>query len=118
MQAILSGPYAVNFWIAEVMMGMVIPFSIILAVRAKNMTALFVASLSSIIGIFFMRLDLVVVGMIVPQFHEMGILGQPHLWSYTPSLHEIMVVVGGLSLAAMGFLMGERLFKGHLSEDH
>jgi molybdopterin-containing oxidoreductase family membrane subunit len=118
MQSILSGPYAMNFWIAEVMMGMVIPFCIILVVRAKNLTALFVASVSSVIGIFFMRFDLVVVGMIVPQFHAMGILDQPHLWSYTPSLHEIMVVVGGMSLCAMGFLMGERLFKGHLSEDH
>ncbi|MCB2182045.1 MAG: polysulfide reductase NrfD [Desulfobulbaceae bacterium] len=118
MQAILSGPYAVNFWIGEVMLGMVIPFCIILAVRAKNLTALMVAATSSVIGIFFMRFDLVVVGMIVPQFHELGIVGQPHLWSYTPSLHEIMVVVGGMSLCVMGFLMGERLFKGHLSEDH
>ena len=118
MQAILSGPYAVKFWICEVMLGMVIPFCIILAVRAKNMNALMVAATSSVIGIFFMRFDLVVVGMIVPQFHEMAIVGQPHLWSYTPSLHEIMVVVGGISLSLMGFLMGERLFKGHLSEDH
>lgn len=118
MQSILTGPYAVNFWIGEMMLGLVIPFCIILAVKAKNMTALFIASLSSIVGIFFMRYDLVVVGMIVPQFHEMGIVGQPHLWSYTPSLHEIMVVVGGISMAVAGFLMGERLFRGHLSEDH
>ena len=118
MMAILTGPWSANFWIAEVMMGMVIPFCIILAVRAKNINALFIASVSSIIGIFFMRLDLVVVGMIVPQFHELGVVGQPHLWPYTPSLHEIMVVVGGLALCCMGFLMGERLFKGHLSEDH
>ena len=118
MMSILSGPYAVNFWIGEIMMGLVIPFVIILAVRAKNLTALFIASVSSVIGIFFMRYDLVVVGMIVPQFHELGIVGQPHLWSYVPSLHEIMVVVGGMALCSMGFLMGERLFKGHLSEDH
>jgi molybdopterin-containing oxidoreductase family membrane subunit len=118
MQSILTGPYAVNFWIGEMMLGLVIPFCIILAVKAKNLTALFIASMSSIIGIFFMRYDLVVVGMIVPQFHEMGIVGQPHLWSYTPSLHEIMVVVGGMALAVTAFLMGERLFRGHLSEDH
>jgi molybdopterin-containing oxidoreductase family membrane subunit len=118
MQAILTGPYSVNFWVAEIMMGMVLPFAIILAVRAKNMPALFIASTSSVIGIFFMRFDLVVVGMIVPGFHEMNIVGQPHLFSYTPSLHEIMVTVGGLSLCAMLFLIGERVFKGHLSEDH
>lgn len=118
MQAILSGPYAVNFWVGEVMMGMVIPFIIILAVRAKNLTALFIASVSAVIGIFFMRFDLVVVGMLVPHFHGMGITDLPHLFSYTPSLHEIMVVVGGMGLCSMLFLMGERLFRGHLSEDH
>lgn len=118
MQAILSGPYALNFWVGEVMMGMVIPFVIILAVRAKNLTALFIASVSAVIGIFFMRYDLVVVGMLVPHFHGMGITDLPHLFSYTPSLHEIMVVVGGMGLCSMLFLMGERLFRGHLSEDH
>lgn len=118
MQALISGPYAVNFWIAEVMMGLVIPFVIILAVRAKNINALFVASLSSIIGIFFMRYDLVVVGMLVPHFHGINVVGQPHLFPYSPTLHEIMVTLGGISLCVMMFLIGERLFKGHLSEDH
>lgn len=118
MQALLSGPYAANFWIGEIMLGMVLPFAIILAVRAKNMQALFVASASSMIGIFFMRYDLVVVGQIVPHFHGMGITDLPHLFSYVPSLHEVMITLGGMGLCAMGFLMGERLFRGHLSEDH
>jgi len=118
MEAILSGPYSVNFWLGEVMLGLVIPFAIILAVRAKNMQALFIASVSSVIGIFFMRYDLVVVGMIVPHFHGMNLIDYPELFAYTPSLHEIMVVLGGMGLCSMGFLMGERLFKGHVSEDH
>lgn len=118
MQALISGPYSVNFWIGEIMLGMVLPFAIILAVRARNMQALFIASVSSVIGIFFMRYDLVVVGQIVPHYHGMGINDLPHLFSYMPSLHEIMITIGGLALCAMGFLMGERLFRGHLSEDH
>jgi molybdopterin-containing oxidoreductase family membrane subunit len=40
------------------------------------------------------------------------------LFPYSPTLHEILITVGGLALCGMGFLMGERLFKGHLSEDH
>ncbi len=118
MMAIVSGPYALDFWVAEIGMGMVIPFIIILAVRAKNMSALFVASVSCIIGIFFMRYDLVVVGQIVPPFHALNIVGQPSLYSYTPSLHEVMVTLGGFGLCSMLFLMGERMFRGHLSEDH
>lgn len=117
-QALLSGPYAAPFWIGEVMLGLVIPFVIILAVRARNMGALFIAALSGVIGIFFMRYDLVIVGMLVPHFHEMSIVGQPHLYKYVPSLHEIMITLGGFGLCALLFLTGERVFKGHLSEDH
>ncbi len=118
MMAIISGPYALDFWVAEIGMGMVIPFIIILSVRAKNMPALFVASIFGIIGIFFMRYDLVVVGQIVPHFHTLNIVGQPSLYPYTPSLHEVMVTLGGFGLCTMLFLMGERMFRGHLSEDH
>jgi molybdopterin-containing oxidoreductase family membrane subunit len=118
MQALLTGSFAKNFWIGEIAMGLVIPFIIILAVRARNMTALFLASASSVIGIFFMRYDLVVVGLLVPHFHGLNIVGQPHLYSYAPTLHEWMVTLGGIGLCIMLFLMGERMFRGHLSESH
>ncbi len=118
MMALINGPYSVNFWVGEIMLGMVIPFALILLARAKNLQLLFVAAAAQIVGIFFMRYDLVVVGQIVPGFHGMGIEDLPELFSYMPSLHEVMVTVGGISLCVMGFLMGERLFKGHLSEDH
>jgi molybdopterin-containing oxidoreductase family membrane subunit len=118
MMALVNGPYAVNFWVGEVMLGMVIPFFLIISVKARNLSVLFVAAVSAIIGIFFMRYDLVVVGQIVPHFHEYGVIDLPEYFPYVPSLHEIMVTLGGIGLCVMGFLMGERLFKGHLSEDH
>ncbi|MBI5557205.1 MAG: polysulfide reductase NrfD [Deltaproteobacteria bacterium] len=118
MMAILTGPYSVNFWLGEMLLGLFIPFVLILIARAKNLNVLFIASLSSVIGIFFMRYDLVVVGMLVPHFHGMGTVDIPHLFSYTPSLHEIMVTLGGLGLCAFIFLTGERFFRGHLSEKH
>jgi Ni/Fe-hydrogenase subunit HybB-like protein len=118
MMALINGPYAVNFWIGEIMLGMVIPFALILLARAGNIKTLFAASASMMIGIFIMRYDLVIVGQIVPHFSGMGIVDLPRYFSYTPSLHEILIIVGSLGLCGMGFLMGERLFKGHLSEDH
>jgi len=118
MMSILTGPYARNFWIAEIAMGMVIPFIIILAVRAKNIVAMAFGSAASIFGIFFMRYDLVVVGQIVPGFHKYNIVNQPHLFSYSPTLHEYMVTMAGFTFAAMLFMIGERMFRGHLSEDH
>jgi Ni/Fe-hydrogenase subunit HybB-like protein len=118
MMALINGPYSVNFWVGEIMMGMVVPFTLILLARAKNLQTLFAASVSSMIGIFIMRYDLVIVGQIVPHFSGMGIVDLPKFFSYTPSMHEILIIIGALALCGMGFLMGERLFKGHLSEDH
>jgi molybdopterin-containing oxidoreductase family membrane subunit len=116
--SLISGKYALNFWGGEVMLGMVIPFAIILAVRGKNMPALFAASLAGMIGIYFMRYDLVIVGQLVPHYHGMGLVDYPELLSYTPSLHENLVVVGGVAFCLMLFLMGEKLFRGHVAQEH
>lgn len=116
--ALISGPYAVNFWLGEIGLGLVAPFILIFAAKMRNTKIMFVAGLLSIIGIFFMRYDLVVVGQVVPHYHGMDIVGLPTFYSYSPSLHEILITVGGLSLCGMLFLMGERLFRGHVSEAH
>ena len=116
--ALVAGDYAANFWFGEIGLGLVAPFVLILAARMKNTRVMFVAGLLSLVGIFFMRYDLVVVGQLVPHFHDMDIVGLPHLYSYSPSVHEILITLGGLSLCGMLFLMGERLFRGHVSEAH
>jgi len=118
MEALIKGEFALNFWTGEILMGMVIPLIMIVATGAKNMKAMFIAGAMSMIGIFIMRYDLVVVGQIVPHLHEMNISDFGHYFSYSPSLHEWMITIGGLSLSAMLFLMGERYFKGHVSESH
>ena len=118
MQALLSGPYAINFWVGEVALGMIIPFVLILAVRGNNMRVLFIASVAGMIGIFFMRYDLVIVGQLVPHFHGLGLVDYPHLFTYSPTLHEWLITLGGFAFCGFLFLAGERLFRGHLTEDH
>ena len=115
---LVNGPYALNFWGGEVFLGMVLPFLIIMLVRGKNMKALFIASVAGMVGIFFMRYDLVIVGQLIPNFHGMGLVDYPDLLTYVPTLHENLVVLGGIAFCIMLFLMGEKLFRGHLSEDH
>ena len=117
-QTLLSGSYAINFWVGEVALGMLIPFALILAVRGNNMRVLFIASVAGMIGIFFMRYDLVIVGQLVPHFHGLGLVDYPHLFSYSPSLHEWMITLGGFAFCGFLFLAGERLFRGHVTEDH
>jgi len=118
MMALINGPYSVNFWIGEVGLGMIIPFILILAVRGRNMRVLFVASLAGMIGIFFMRYDLVIIGQLVPHYHGLGLVDYPELFTYVPSFHEWMITLGGIGFCGFLFLAGERLFRGHLSEDH
>jgi len=116
--SLFNGPYAQNFWYGEMALGLVIPFLIILAVRAKNLAAMAIGSAASIVGIFVMRYDLVVIGQIIPGFHELNITGLPHILPYTPTLSEWMVTLSGFTFCGILFMMGERLFRGHLSEDH
>jgi len=117
MEALVSGEFALNFWVGEVALGMIIPFCIILAVKGRNMNALFVASLAGMIGIFFMRYDLVIVGQVVTHYHGMGLVDYPELAKYAPSLHENLVVLGGIGFCGLLFLLGEKMFRGHISEN-
>ena len=118
MLLLLTGAYADNFWFGEVFLGMLLPFAIILLVRGRNMRALFIASLAGMVGIFYMRYDLVVVGQLIPAYHGMGLVDYPEYLSYVPSLHENLVVAGGCGFCLLLFFVGEKLFRGHVSEHH
>ena len=99
-------------------MGLVIPFLIILAVKARNIPLMAFGSASSIIGILVMRYDLIIIGQVVPGFHEYNVVDMPHLLPYSPTLHEWMVTIAGFTFCGVLFMLGERMFRGHLSEDH
>ncbi len=116
--ALLKGPYAHYFWFGEVLLGLAIPLVIILAVRARHIGAMAFGSLLSIIGIFIMRYDLLLMGQVIPGFHSMHLEGMPEFLPYTPTLHEWVITISGFTFCAILFMVGERLFKGHLSEDH
>ena len=116
--AVINGPYAQHFWFGEIFLGLVAPLIIILAVRARHIGAMAFGSLLSIIGIFIMRYDLLLVGQIIPGFHSMNLEGVPSILPYSASLHEWMITFAGFTFCAVLFMLGERFFRGHLSEDH
>jgi Ni/Fe-hydrogenase subunit HybB-like protein len=116
--AIVSGPYSFNFWGMEVACGMVIPLMLFLTAKSGSLNRMFLASMLMIVGIYFMRYDLVIVGQIVPVYFELGVNAYSHLLSYTPSTHEIMVVMGGIGFVGFNFLLGEKIFDGHKVEQH
>ena len=118
LNVLTDGPYSFNFWTIEVLVGMVIPFVLILAARGKNLTVMFIASALMIFSLFFTRMDMVVVGQIVPQYFELGVVEYSKLHTYSPSVHEILVVLGGISFCLLAFLLGEKVFAGFADNQH
>lgn len=117
--AMISGPLAVNFWFFEVLLGMLIPFALILFTKGNSIKAAFVAACSAMIGIFFMRYDLVIAGQLYPMRHPapgsrvQGVVDG--LAVYTPSASEITIVVGAIALCFGLYLAAERFL--NLTED-
>ncbi|MCF6290787.1 MAG: polysulfide reductase NrfD [Desulfobacterales bacterium] len=117
-KAFITGPYALTFWIAEIGLGMVLPFILLIRSKGVHYKHMFVASAMMMIGIFFMRYNLVLAGQIVPVYHGLHVEEYSSLLKYFPSFHEIAVVVGGVFLAGILFLVGEKILNGHQFQKH
>ena len=110
--ALVSGPFAFNFWALEVGLGMILPFALILWSAGKRIGPIFLASALVIFSSFFVRLDMVVAGQIVPLYWELGVREYSKLHAYSPTWHEILVVLAGVGLTGAAFLLGEKVFQG------
>lgn len=115
---LLFGKYAINFWLFEIGFGIVIPLFLLIIANFRNLNQMFVASIFALIGILFMRYDMVVLGQIVSHYFEFKVTDFPVILNYSPTIYEIMVIVGAMSFCFLAFLIGERVFKGHRSEIH
>ncbi len=104
------------FWI-EVAFGMVIPLVIILKSMGKNVVGMYWGSFIGMIGIFFMRYDLVHDTQLKPlQMMKTGEYMLPPEWvHYFPSATEMMISLGGLGICILLYYIGTRLF--NLDED-
>ncbi|MBA2849693.1 polysulfide reductase NrfD [Thermosulfuriphilus ammonigenes] len=107
--ALLKGPLAVNFWVFEVAIGLILPLLLLLGSRMENPTAMFLACAMVLIGAFVQRYDLVVGGQIVPVFSGLEITSPKYL-AYSPSVAELLIVMGCVGICGTLFLLGERFF--------
>lgn len=110
MMALLNGPLSLSFWGFEIILAMVLPFVLLLASKGRNLKIATFAALCSMIGIFFMRFNLVVAGQLVPLRSDVDPVGANGLLSYTPSLTEIAIVIGGFGLCLALYLAANRFF--------
>lgn len=106
-----------TFW-AEVILAMIIPLFIILRDMGKSPILFFWASLSGMVGVFFMRYNLVHDTQLKPlQMMKIEEYQLPPEWvHYFPSMTEIMISLGGLGLCIAMYYVGTKLF--NLDSDH
>jgi molybdopterin-containing oxidoreductase family membrane subunit len=108
-----------TFW-AEVILAMVIPLVLILKDMGRSHVVLFWASLSGMVGIFFMRYNLVHDTQLKPlQMMKKAEYQLPPEWvHYFPSSTEIMISLGGLGLCMAMYWAGTKMFNLDEEEAH
>jgi len=117
-ESFLYGKYAVNFWFFEVFLGMILPLTLLIISKGRKYNLIMWVTGIQMIGIFFMRYDIVIPGQMVPVFHSLGVVEASHLLSYTPSWHEIMISIAGIAAVALLYLAGEKMFNSHQLQKH
>lgn len=106
--SLLQGPLSTNFWVFEIVIGMLFPIVIMAMSRMRSLPALSAAALMVLVGAYFQRYDIVVAGQLVPIYN--GFDNLPTYFSYVPSAAEFLVAMGGFGIVGVGFLLGERYF--------
>lgn len=101
-----------NFWFGELTLGMLIPFVVILLSNAKAIKAMVYASISGMVGIFFMRYGLVHDTLLYPMTtlkraeYELA----PTFVDYFPSATEFAIGLGGIGLSLFLYYIAEKMF--------
>ncbi len=109
-----------NFIVGELLLGMLIPFFIILFSNGQAIKPMVYASLTGMVGIFFMRYDLVHDTLVYP----MDMLKRseyqlpPELLHYFPSPTEMAIGFGGIGLTILGLYVAEKVFNLDPDPEH
>ena len=115
MQLLVKGDFSLNFWLGEIILAGVLPFCLLLVTNGGGKSGLSaLAGLSAAVGIFVTIYDLIIVGQLIPHFHQYNLVDMPRFYSYSPSLHEYMMVTGSLCFFLSAFLIGEIAFNSAL----
>jgi molybdopterin-containing oxidoreductase family membrane subunit len=103
---VYGGPMAFNYFFFELFIGIAIPFALLLIGKFKSLSLSALASVFAIVGVFFSRFDAVVGGQLVKV--ESTFLPNLELASYTPTLAEISIFIGGAGLVMVIYELGNK----------
>jgi molybdopterin-containing oxidoreductase family membrane subunit len=102
-------PYTATFWGIEILLGGLAPALILLLPNLCERKDLVMAALSSIvIGVVINRWNVTLSGLVAPPAWSPGVLGNVIAVSYSPSIIELLVALGIVSYALLGFTLGVR----------
>ena len=112
MRLLVKGDFAINFWVGEVALSLFVPLLLLSFYNGGRQQKFFVlAAIGVLIGLFITFYDLIIIGQLIPHFYDYNLYGDPQFYSYSPSLHEYMMMAGTVAFFFMAFLIGELLFK-------
>ena len=114
----LTGDYSINFWFFEIFLGMILPLILLIQSKGHKFNLILFATGLMMIGIFFMRYDIVIPGQIESVYHSLGVVEEADLLTYTPSFHEIMASLFGIAFVCLAYFTGEKILNGHQLEKH
>lgn len=123
MQASLTGPFFVSFWLFEIFLGVVVPLVLLLGSKRTSVRAVALAAALPLLGIFVMRFNFVISGQMLSLRPLVGPGGETMVYQppfkgsaagllpYTPSIVEVLIVLGAIAAAVLVYSFGQRALK-------
>lgn len=106
-----SGALAFNFWIGEILLGILVPMVILISDRLRRQPRLHLLALVLVVGgLIAYRWDTNMVGQMVA-FTHLPTQIEPLYTTYRPSLIEVLVGAGVIAYGLLGFTLGVRYLK-------
>jgi Ni/Fe-hydrogenase subunit HybB-like protein len=119
-QYLTQGPLAINFWVGEMLVGIIIPMIILLVPSwRKNARLQILATAMVVIGLILYRWDTNMLGQMVV-YSYLPYDPAALFTSYLPSLVEIGAGLGVVAYGLLAFTIGVRYFRiiDHYEEAH
>lgn len=105
----LTGPFAIPFWVFQVGLGMIIPLLILTLPNGFKPSRVFIAASLVLIGIFFMRLDLLFVGQMIPLEMVKGMQVEMYR-TFSITWAEWAIISGAIGGTILLYLIGEKMW--------
>jgi Ni/Fe-hydrogenase subunit HybB-like protein len=115
-----SGPLSFNFWMGEILLGIIVPIVILLSSRLRENKLLRGAALLMIVsGVVAYRWDTNLVGQLIVQ-PPSPVIDVPLFAHYFPSTLEFMVAAGIIAFGLFAFTLGVRYLNiiDHSTPEH